>query len=181
MATIVSLNKSLCAPVNSNSTVTSSHLSRKQKNASVKLSANITFDLPKWFFREKNSLFLIITVDDAQELASIGTKPNLNVDYITPATQRRKPIIAGEQSYLHNFRRHYTTANGILQSFSFYGDKGFCYLNLAGITKLNYDRKNECIRVVISKRDTIRILPIDKHIITLPVFPYRSPEKYNKF
>ena len=52
-ATIVSLHKSfICAPVNSNSTVTSSHLSR-QKNASVKLSANITFHLPKWFFREK--------------------------------------------------------------------------------------------------------------------------------
>ena len=33
--TIVSLHKSLCAPVNSNSTVTSSHLSRKQKNAFV--------------------------------------------------------------------------------------------------------------------------------------------------
>ena len=62
-----------------------------------------------------------------------------------------------------------------------YGDKGFCYLNLAGITKLKYDRKNEWIRVVISKSDTIRILPINKHIITLPVFPYRPLEKYSKF
>ena len=53
VATIVSLHKSLCAPVNSNSTVTSSHLSRKQKNAFVKLSANITFHLLKWLFPEK--------------------------------------------------------------------------------------------------------------------------------
>lgn len=53
VATIVSLHKSLCAPVNSNSTVTSSHLSRKQKNAFVKLCANITFHLLKWLFLEE--------------------------------------------------------------------------------------------------------------------------------
>lgn len=34
-------------------------------------------------------------------------------------THRRRPLVAGEQSYLHNFRRHNTTTNEILQRFSF--------------------------------------------------------------
>ena len=33
--------------------------------------------------------------------------------------QRRRPIVLGEQSYLLNFRRHYTTTTEILQRFSF--------------------------------------------------------------
>ena len=34
-------------------------------------------------------------------------------------THRRRPLVAGEQSYLHNFRRHNATTNEILQRFSF--------------------------------------------------------------
>ena len=39
-------------------------------------------------------------------------------------TQRRTSIVLGEQSYLLNLRRHYTTTTEILQRFSFLGRLG---------------------------------------------------------
>ena len=59
----------------------------------------------------------------------------------------------------------------------------FCYLNLAGITKLKYDSKNEWIRLVISQSDAVRLLPINNHIVTHPVspnFPQRNTTNFNR-
>lgn len=39
-------------------------------------------------------------------------------------TQRRRSIVLGEQSYLLNLRRHYTTTTEIPQRFSFLGRLG---------------------------------------------------------